>query len=117
MAYRRLLVVLDPHVETERLIADASELADDESTVTAVAVLQVPPALPLNAPLGIAERTARALLRRAETAGDARGLRVVPRLVRTRNAADAVATVAAEEKSDRILAPGVPSRATSRPAR
>jgi hypothetical protein len=90
MADRRLLVVLDPHVETERLIDEACELADEWSVVTAVAVLEVPPTLPLDAPLGDAEKAARSLLRRAQTEGAARGRHVEGRLVRTRNARAAI---------------------------
>jgi hypothetical protein len=86
MPDRRLVVVLDPRVETERLIAEACELADERSIVTAVAVLEVPPTLPLDAPLAEAEKRARSLLRRAELVGAARGQRVEGRLLRTRNA-------------------------------
>jgi len=86
MASSRVLVVLDPHVETERLIDEACEHADERSIVTAVALLEVPPTLPLDAPLGDAERTACSLIRRAETAGAARGRHVEGRLLRTRNA-------------------------------
>jgi hypothetical protein len=105
VACRSLLVVLDPHVETERLIAEASELADEESTVTALVVLEVPPALPFDAPLGKDEAMARSLLRRAETAGAARGLHVERRLVRARDAGKAIAAVADEQGIDRIVAP------------
>jgi hypothetical protein len=94
MGDSELLVVLDPQVETEGLIAEACELAGERTIVTAVAVVEVPPTLPLDAPLGAAERTARSLIRRAETAGAARGRHVEGRLLRTRNARAAIRRLA-----------------------
>jgi hypothetical protein len=85
-------VMKDP----ERAVESALAGADRVATVTAVYVIEVSPLLPLDAAMAVEEEHARRFLRRAVAAGAARGARVVPRLVRARDAAAAVRALAAD---------------------
>ena len=98
--YRRLLVSFDARTESVEALEIACRLAaDDGAKITAVAVIEVPPLLPLDAHLIDAEDAARRLLERAAGAtGDAYGVRVATRVVRAR---DVGAAIVAQAMADR----------------
>src|SRR5262249_20769296 len=69
--YGRLLVPLDLQRESLDALAIACRLAaDDGARITAVAVIEVPAQLPLDAHFRDQEEAARRLLERAEATGD-----------------------------------------------
>lgn len=72
--------------EPEQAVAAVLERNGASGPVTAVYVIEVSPLLPLDAELGAEEEHAKRFLRRAVSAGAARGVRVIPRLVRARDA-------------------------------
>ena len=77
---RVVAVMKDPEGAVEEA------LGDEQATVTAIYVIEVSPLLPLDAAMPAEEEHARRFLRRAAAAGAAHGVRVVPRLVRARDA-------------------------------
>ena len=64
--------------------------AERGGTISAVSVVEVPPLLPLDAHLDDAEEHSRRLLERAGATGDSFGVRIVPRILRAREAANAI---------------------------
>jgi nucleotide-binding universal stress UspA family protein len=64
--------------------------ADRHASITALTVIEIPPLLPLDAHMRDEEAAARRLLARAEAIGDAYGVSVVSRSVRSRDAASAI---------------------------
>ena len=85
-------VMKDP----ERSVEAALELAGESATLMAVYVIEVSPLLPLDAAMPVEEEHAKRFLRRAASVGAARGVRVVPRLVRARDAATAIRALAGD---------------------
>jgi Universal stress protein family len=92
-------VMKDP----ERAVETALELVEEATTVTALYVIEVSPLLPLDAPMLVEEEHARRFLRRAASVGKAHGIRVVPRLIRARDAATAIRMVAEEEDTAVVI--------------
>jgi nucleotide-binding universal stress UspA family protein len=103
VAHRSVLVPLDRSVETERLMGTVCAIVDQDVSVTAVVVIEVPPLLPLDAQMDEEEIGARLLLARARAVGNDLGVRVVPRLVRSRGAAQAIARLADEERAELVV--------------
>ena len=69
----------------------AAEIAaDDGSTITAVHVIEIPPQLPLDCHMLDEERAARSVLEEARALAERRGVRVHTRLVRAREAGEAI---------------------------
>lgn len=64
--------------------------AERGATISAISVVEVPPLLPLDARLDEDEERSRRLLERAGATGDSFGVRVVPRIVRARDAGNAI---------------------------
>jgi nucleotide-binding universal stress UspA family protein len=89
--------------EPERVMEAACALADERASVTAVAVIEISRLLPLDARMDEEEEHARRFLRRAQAVGEAYGVRVVPRLVRARDAGTAILEVAEEEGSELLV--------------
>ena len=112
--YRSLLVPLVDDPEPERAVELACRLAaDDAATVVAVAVIVIPPLLPLDAHMLEEERTARALLERAGATADGYGVRLSPRVVRAREAADAIVDLARSERTEIVVLGASPRSKTS----
>jgi nucleotide-binding universal stress UspA family protein len=87
IGYRSILVPLADNPETDKALDVACRLAAEHgSTITAVAVVEVPPVLPLASHMLEEEAGAKLLVRRAEAVGESYGIRVVGRIVRGREA-------------------------------
>jgi len=93
-SYRRVVVPVVDNAESRAALDVACRLAAERgATVFAVSVLEIPPALPLDAHFDEQEAQARALLERAGATADSVGVHAVTRLVRSR---DAGATIVEE---------------------
>lgn len=112
--YRRVLVPVAADEESERALGLACRLAADRAaTLVAVVVIEIPPALPLDAHMREEEAAARALLERAGATADGHGVGFAPRVVRAREAAPAIVELARREEAELVVISGT-SR-TSRP--
>src|SRR4051812_9058125 len=100
MAHRLLVPLID---EPERVMHTACTLADERARVTAVYVIEISPLLPLDARMDAEEEHGRRYLRRAQAVGDEFGVRVVPRLVRARQAGAAILELAEAEDSELVV--------------
>ena len=97
IGYRSILVPVADNSETDQALVVACRLAAQHgSSLTALAVIEVPAVLPLASHMLDEEAAAKILVRRAEAVGESYGIRVVGRVVRGREAAPAIveATVA-----------------------
>jgi nucleotide-binding universal stress UspA family protein len=91
VGYRAIVVPVADNPETDQALDVACRLAADHGcSLTAVAVVEVPTVLPVDAHMDEEEAQAKTLLRRAETAGDSYGIQVSRELVRAREAATAI---------------------------
>jgi len=91
IGYRSILVPVADNSETDKALDIACRLAADHGcAITAVAVIEVPPVLPLQAHMLEEEAGAKLLLRRAEAVGESYGVRVLGRIVRGREAGPAI---------------------------
>jgi nucleotide-binding universal stress UspA family protein len=112
--YRRLLVPVLDDPESERAVELACRLAADRSaTLVAVAVVEIPQLLPLDAHMVEEEAAARALLERAGATADAYGIRLSARIVRAREAADAIVELARSEHAELVVIGGSSRSKTS----
>ena len=92
IGYRSILVPVCDNVETDQALDVACRLAAEHgSSITAVAVIEVPPVLPLASHMLAEEADAKLLLRRAEAVGDSYGVRMCRRVLRAREAGSAIA--------------------------
>jgi APA family basic amino acid/polyamine antiporter len=109
LEYRNVLVPVVWRRESEAAIDLACRLASERrGTIVALTVLEVPLDLPLDAELpGHAERKANDLLDEARAIGDAYGVDVVGRLVRSRSAGRAIVEEA-ERRHSEIVVMGAP---------
>jgi nucleotide-binding universal stress UspA family protein len=102
--YRRLLVPLLEGGEIERAIELACRLASEHaSIVLGVAIIEVPPSLPLDAHMREEEAAARRLLERADATASAYGIRFVPKLVRAREGAVEIVDLARREEAELVV--------------
>ena len=102
--YRRILVPLVPDEESETAVALAAELAGEYgSTITAVVVIEVPPALPLEAHMFEEEAAAKRALEDARAIASLRGVRVRARILRARVAGEAIVDEAGDAEVDVIV--------------
>jgi len=102
-AYRRLLVPLDGGAECEECVAQACLVVLEGGLVVAVFPVEVPLAVPFETPLPAEEGAAHAALERALALGQAYGVDVKPRLVRTRSRGEAVVAQAGYAGVDAIV--------------
>jgi nucleotide-binding universal stress UspA family protein len=110
LGYRRILVPVSADVESERAMDVACRLAVARAgVITAVAVVEVPAVLPLDAHMKPEERTAHLLLERHAAIADTYGVGVSPRLVRHRDAGIAIVKQAELQKTELIVI-GAPRR-------
>lgn len=102
------MVPLDAQRESLDALRIACRLAvDDHARIDAVAVIEVPPLLPLNARFDDDEDSARRLLESAGATGDAYGIKVVPRVLRARDLGAAIVAEAVSDRSE-IIVVGAP---------
>ena len=102
--YRQILVPLVADEESETGVALAAELAADSgSTITAVVVIEVPPALPLEAHMLEEEAAAKQALEDAHAIASLRGVRVRARILRARIAGEAIVEEAESSEADVIV--------------
>jgi nucleotide-binding universal stress UspA family protein len=112
--YRRLLVPVLDDPESERAVELACRLAADRSaTLVALAVVEIPPLLPLDAHMVEEEAAARTLLERAGATADAYGVHFSARIVRAREAADAIVQLARTERAELLVIGGSARSKTS----
>jgi basic amino acid/polyamine antiporter, APA family len=90
VAYRRILVPVCDTVESERAMDVACRLADARASITCIAVVEIPPLLPLDAHMQDEENRAHAALQRARAIAETYGVSYRPRLLRSRRAAPAI---------------------------
>ena len=108
--YRRLLVPVDDNAESEEAIDVASRLAAEHgSSLTVVAVVEIPPVLPLDSHMRDEEARAHALLRRAAAVADSYGVTVSLQTLRGRDAASAIVAEALARNTE-LLVVGAPRR-------
>ena len=89
--YRRILVPILGGPASERAVETACRLAAERrSTVTALVVVEVPPAFPLDARMVDEELEAREAFDRAESIADAFGVSLQRRQIRAREAGTAI---------------------------
>jgi nucleotide-binding universal stress UspA family protein len=110
LGYRRILVPVAANVESERAMDVACRLALARTgTITAVAVVEVPAVLPIDAHMKEEEAAAHRLLERHAAIAQAYGVGVAPRLVRERDAASAIVEQA-ELRNSELIVIGAPRR-------
>jgi nucleotide-binding universal stress UspA family protein len=91
LEYRRILVPLADSPQCERALDVACSLASEHrASIVAVAVVAVPPLLPLDADMTENEEQARRLLDRAAAVCDSYGIHTTQRIVRARDTASAI---------------------------
>jgi basic amino acid/polyamine antiporter, APA family len=111
LEYRRLLVpVVTGQPSDDALDVACGLAAERGAQIIALNVLEVPLDLPLNADLPDEEDHANDELDEAQAIGDSYGVTVVDRLVRARNAGEAIVEEAARRGSE-IIVLGSPRRA------
>jgi nucleotide-binding universal stress UspA family protein len=102
--YRRLLVPIAANGESERAVDLACRLAaDSHASITALAIVEIPAELPLDAHMADVEDEARRLLERVGATGDAYGIKVSPKLVRARDVGAAIVASAASTGAELIV--------------
>ena len=107
--YRRTLVPVTEGPGGELAVDLACRFAADKHAVlVALAPIEIPLEMPLDVPAHEEEARAHALLERALAIGGLYGVRVVPRTVRTRSAADAILEEASEGQAE-IVVLGAPN--------
>jgi basic amino acid/polyamine antiporter, APA family len=82
----------------------AAELASEHgASITAVVVVELPPSLPLGAHMLAEEAAAQRVLEDAQAIGAARGVRVKTRVLRAREAGEAIVAEAARAEADLVV--------------
>jgi nucleotide-binding universal stress UspA family protein len=110
--YRRIVVPLaDDDDESETGVELAAELAPDGgASITAVVVIEVPPALPLDAHMHDEEAAARRALDKAHAIAERRGVTLRERVVRARARGEAIVAEAEAAHADLIVLRATPQR-------
>ena len=104
LSYRRIVVPLVADEESEAAMALAAELADEHGTsIFAVVAIELPPQLPLEAHMLEEEASARRVLEDARAIAASRGIRVRTRVVRTRQAGEAIVAAAEDVDADLVV--------------
>jgi nucleotide-binding universal stress UspA family protein len=110
--YRRIVVPLaDDDDESETGVELAAELAPDGgASITAVVVIEVPAALPLDAHMHDEEAAARRALDKAHAIAERRGVSLRERVVRARARGEAIVAEADSAGADLIVLRATPQR-------
>ena len=99
-----MLVPVVDNPESQAAIEVACRLAAERgASISAVTVIEVPPLLPLDSHLDGAEEEARRLLERAGATGDSYGVKVVPHVLRSRDAGAAIVEEAIASDAELIV--------------
>jgi APA family basic amino acid/polyamine antiporter len=110
LEYRNILVPMAPGPSSQEAIDVACRLAPERrAQVVAIAVLEVPLELPLDARVPELEEEANDLLDEAQAVGDSYGVRVIPRLARVRGVGAAIVEEATRRGSE-IVVMGTPRK-------
>ena len=108
LEYRNILVPLSAGPSSSEAIDVACRLASERrARVVAIAILEVPLELPLDAVVADLEDQADELLDAAQAVGESYGVRVDPRLARSRGAGSAIVEEATRRTSE-IVVMGAP---------
>jgi APA family basic amino acid/polyamine antiporter len=114
-AYRRLLVPLLDAQESERAIEIACRLAADHgATVTALTVIEVPVTLPIDAQMIEEEAEAKRVLEVAQAIAGSYGVSVSVRVIRARDAGEAIVEEARRANTEIIVLRAPRKRGSSR---
>jgi nucleotide-binding universal stress UspA family protein len=112
--YRRILVPVADNPESEEAIDVAARLAAEHgSSITAIAVVEVPSLLPADAHMREEEEQAHALLHRAAAIAEKYGVGVSAETVRGRDVASAIVAELFARKIE-VVVIGAPRRPSSR---
>lgn len=115
--YRRVLVPIAGNPESEKAMDVACRIvAPRAGLIIAVAVVEVPTLLPLDARMDAGEKLAHTLLQRAAAVADSYGVDVSTRRVRDRDAAGGIIAQAARTSCELIVL-GAPRKRASRRAK
>jgi APA family basic amino acid/polyamine antiporter len=110
LEYRNILVPLTPGPASAEAIDVACRLASERrARVVAIAILEVPLELPLDARVPELEDQADDLLDGAQAVGESYGVRVIPRLTRSRGAGSSIVEEAMRRTSE-IVVMGAPRK-------
>ena len=110
LGHRRILVPIGDNVESEKAMDVACRLADEHgASITVIAVVEVPPSLPLDSHMREEEESAHRLLERASAIADSYGVSVAARMLRRRDAAGGIVDLAEVTRAE-ILVIGAPRR-------
>ena len=102
--YRRILVPLAASHEPDRAIALACRLAaEHRASVTALSVIEVPMMVPMDAYMIEEEAAAKELLERARAAAHSYEISCSTRIVRDRNAGEAIVREAVQHNTEMII--------------
>jgi nucleotide-binding universal stress UspA family protein len=110
LGYRRILVPIAGNPESEKAMDVACRIATSRSgVITAVAVVEIPALLPLDAHMTDEESRAHRILERAASIADSYGVGISKRQIRAREAASAIVDQAAMSGCE-IIVLGAPRR-------
>jgi nucleotide-binding universal stress UspA family protein len=110
LGFRNLLVPVAENVESEQAMDAACRLAADRGAViTVLRVIEIPPVLPLDAHMIEEEAAAHRLLERMRAVADRYGVAVTSRIVRGRDAAEAI-VAEAERRDVEVIVIGAPRK-------
>ncbi len=109
LAYQRIVVPLVDGREFEHSVALAAELASEQNaSLIAVVVIELPAALPLEAHMLDEEAQARRVLEQARAIAGAYGVRVRARVVRARHPGEAIVAEAEALQADLVVLRATP---------
>jgi nucleotide-binding universal stress UspA family protein len=104
IGYRSILVPVADNAETDQALDVACRLAAEHgASITALVVIEVPPVLPLASHMLEEEAAAKLLVRRAEAFGESYGVRVVGRVVRSRDPGPAIVEESVARNVDLVV--------------
>jgi CIC family chloride channel protein len=104
LGYRRILVPIGDNPESEKAMDVACRLADEHgASLTLVAVVEVPPLLPLDSHMDDEQAASHRLLERATAIADSYGVGVTPQIVRARDAARAIVDQASASRAELLI--------------
>jgi nucleotide-binding universal stress UspA family protein len=98
-----MLVPLAERGSTAAVVTACGLAAEHGATVRALAVIEVPAALPLDAHMLEEEAEARTMLAAAEAIGDRHGVRVERCVVRARQAGEAIVEAAQDSDAELVV--------------